>query len=104
MRHVPATWDETLLLGGDINTHAIVARRSGRDWYVSALSSVETSHDLAVNFDFLAEGVSYTAELIRDGEDPESLVYEKMDLSKASAQKIKLLANGGFSFKIVAGK
>lgn len=104
MRHVPATWDETLLLGGDINTHAIVARRSGRDWYVSALSSVETPHNLLVNFDFLAEGVSYTVELIRDGEDPESLIYEKMNLSKASAQKIKLLANGGFSFKIVAGK
>ena len=52
---VPTEWDETRVLDGKISDYVIVARRSGSDWYVGAMTDWEP-RDLEVDFSFLPEG------------------------------------------------
>ena len=35
---VPTVWDETRVLDASIGDYVVVARRSGRDWYVGAMT------------------------------------------------------------------
>jgi len=50
---VPTVWDETRVLDGRIGDYVVVARRSGRDWYLGAMNDW-TARVLTVDLDFLA--------------------------------------------------
>src|SRR5690242_2463870 len=62
---VPTTWDETKALSGKIGEYVIVARRSGSEWYVGAMTDW-TPRDLEIDFSFLPEG-NFTAFTYQDG-------------------------------------
>ena len=49
---VPTVWDETRVLSATVGEHILVARRSGSDWYVGALTNW-TPRDLEVPLSFL---------------------------------------------------
>ncbi len=67
IQRVPATWDETRVLGGAPGQWIGVARRSGRDWYLGAMTDWEPRElDLALSF--LAEG-RYLAHVYADAAD-----------------------------------
>ena len=51
---VPTVWDETRVLSAAVGEHILVARRSGRDWYVGALTNW-TPRDLEVPLSFLGD-------------------------------------------------
>jgi alpha-glucosidase len=42
---VPATWDETSVLDGKIGEHVVVARRSGEEWFVGAMTDAPRGRD-----------------------------------------------------------
>src|ERR1044071_3765739 len=52
---VPTVWDETRVLDGRIGDYVVVARRSGRDWYVGAMTDW-TARELEVDLSFLPAG------------------------------------------------
>jgi alpha-glucosidase len=62
---LPTVWDETLAPIGEIGKYAVLARRSGRDWYVAAIgdSNEETMH---LPLKFLKAGVTYATTLYSD--------------------------------------
>jgi alpha-glucosidase len=63
---VPTVWDETRVLSGEIGEYAVIARRSGRDWFVGGITN-ETERTLTVPFDFLgSDDTSYTARIYTD--------------------------------------
>jgi alpha-glucosidase len=62
---LPTVWDETVWLGGEIGEWAAVARRSGRDWFVGAITN-ESPRTVPIAFDFLPEGATYTARTYGD--------------------------------------
>src|SRR6185437_10189678 len=62
---VPTEWDETRVLDAKIAEYVLVARRSGRDWYIGAMSDW-TGRDLEVDLSFLPEG-NFTMEAYEDG-------------------------------------
>ena len=39
VKMVPASWDETRFLAGDIDDYVVVARRKGKDWYIGAMGN-----------------------------------------------------------------
>jgi alpha-glucosidase len=64
---VPTTWDETRALQGKVGDYLVLARRSGRDWWVVAMTDW-TPRELDVPLDFLpAGGTSYDATVVADG-------------------------------------
>ncbi len=68
LRDLPAVWDETIALDGQIGEFYVVARRSGDDWFVSGVTN-EEARSFSVKFDFLEDG-EYEAVLYADA--PES--------------------------------
>ncbi|MER6712990.1 glycoside hydrolase family 97 catalytic domain-containing protein [Streptomyces sp. NPDC000877] len=62
---VPVTWDESRTLAGSIGEYIAVARRSGSDWYLGAMTN-ESSRTLSLPLSFLGSG-TYTATVYADG-------------------------------------
>ncbi len=91
---VPASWDETRVLSGDIGEHIVIARRSGEDWYIGAMTN-ETSRTLEVPLDFLPAG-AYRATLWLDGKLPADVQKRERDINPAKDDPIRLkLSSGG---------
>ena len=63
---VPTTWDETRALQGKVGDYLVVARRSGRDWWLAAMTDW-TPRELDVPLSFLATGARYDATIVADG-------------------------------------
>ena len=98
MKRLPAAWDESLLLEGNPQKFATVARRKGSDWWVSGISVNERSCRLKL--DFLEEGTSYTAYIYRDGSCRSDLKFEKKQVTKGNTITIKEISEGGFLMQI----
>jgi len=96
LRAVPTTWDETIPLDGKISEYVVLARRSGRDWYVGAMTDW-TPRDLEIDLAFLAEG-SFTMEAYQDGVNADRMAgdYKKTVSSVRTGRKLRVhLAPGG---------
>jgi alpha-glucosidase len=64
---LPTVWDDTKVIQGSIAQYAIIARRSGEDWFVGAMNA-GTTRTLDVPLNFLTSGQSYIAN--RYAHDP----------------------------------
>src|SRR5437660_11610242 len=74
LRAVPSTWDDTIPLDGKISEYVVVARRTGKDWYVGAMSDW-TERDLEIDFSFLLAG-SFTMHTYRHGSNADRMVSD----------------------------
>ncbi|HEX8118494.1 MAG TPA: glycoside hydrolase family 97 protein [Pyrinomonadaceae bacterium] len=99
---VPSVWDETRVLDGKIGDYVVVARRSGRDWYVGAMTDW-TARELDVDFSFLPEG-SFKLDAYQDGANAGRFAGEyKRTTSRAdrgTRLKIKLAEGGGWAARL----
>jgi alpha-glucosidase len=99
---VPTTWEETKALDGKISEYVAVARRSGSDWYVGAMTDW-TARDLEIDLAFLPEG-NFMMEAYQDGVNSERMAsdYKKTttQVNKGKKLKIHLAPGGGFAARI----
>ncbi len=99
---VPTVWDETRVLDGRIGDYVVVARRSGREWYVGAMTDW-TARELEVDFSFLPEG-SFTLDAYQDGVNADRAAsdYKKVTgrADRATRLKIKLAEGGGWAARL----
>lgn len=95
---VPTVWDETKVLDAKVADYVLVARRSGAEWYIGAMTDW-TGRELTVDFSFLDLG-RYTIEMYKDGinVDRFSNDYKKEmgEVSASDTMKIKLAPGGGW--------
>ncbi|HVU16937.1 MAG TPA: glycoside hydrolase family 97 protein [Candidatus Didemnitutus sp.] len=54
LRVVPTVWDETRVLSGEVGEEIVMARRSGKKWFVGALTDSNARH-LPLKLDFLGD-------------------------------------------------
>lgn len=111
---LPTVWDETVWLGGEIGEWAAVARRSGRDWFVGAITN-ESPRTIPLSFDFLPKGVEFTAHAYADtpasaagapithGVSRVAITERKNVHRGASALQAALPAGGGIALWLRAG-
>jgi len=99
---VPTVWDETRVVSAAVGEHILVARRSGREWYVGALTSW-TPRDLEVDLSFLGAG-TFDADLYRDGPNADragvDYVRETRAVTAADRLKVHLAPGGGFAARL----
>ena len=99
---VPTVWDETKVLDAKLGEYVLVARRSGRDWYVGAMTNW-TSRDLDVDLSFLPSG-SFTMDAYQDGVNADRLasdyVKTKTQVTNGKKLKITLAPGGGWAARI----
>jgi alpha-glucosidase len=68
LRHLPSTWDETIVLpGSEIGKTAGFARRRGQEWYIGVLNGGEAA-TLQIDLSFLGSG-KWQAEVFGDDTD-----------------------------------
>ncbi len=102
---VPSVWDETIVLDARIADYVLIARRSGREWFVGAMTD-GSARELELDLSFLPEG-RYSMEMFADGPNADRAA---MDFNRGSRavtagdkMKLKLAPGGGAVAHIVPG-
>lgn len=95
--HLPTVWNETRVPAGEIGKFAVVARRSGEQWYVGAITNSDMRH-LPLKLDFLKPGRIYEATIYRD--DPTiptdtHVAIEHRSVRRGDSIDLTMLPNGG---------
>lgn len=97
--HFPSVWDETRVLAGEVGDYILVARRSGKTWYVGAMTD-SSARELEVDFSFLGKGnhkMTYMEDGINADRHAQDYVLKKAKVSNKSKMKIKLSGGGGWA-------
>jgi hypothetical protein len=92
---VPAAWDETRLVSGDPDTHAVLARRPGDEWWLAGISGSDADLDLSLDLGFLAEP-SYDLHLITSGDAPDVLADSRTPHARDEPLRVRLGPRDGF--------
>ena len=99
---VPTEWDDTKVLDAKIADYVVVARRSGRDWYIGAMTDW-TPRSLDIDLSFLSDG-SFTMDAYQDGINADRWAsdYKKTtsSVNKGAKLKLNLAPGGGWAARI----
>jgi alpha-glucosidase len=98
VKQVPAAWDETRFLGGDIDSHVVVARRKGADWYIGVMGN-EQAREISVPLTFLGEG-RFKARIWADGDSPTALSISERTVGANDTLTLRLAPSGGAVVRI----
>jgi alpha-glucosidase len=95
LRHLPATWDETIVLpGSEIGKTVGFARRRGEDWYIGVLNGAEAA-TLPINLSFLGQG-SWKADMFCDNpDDPATFKRETKTVTTGDTFTVSMSKRGG---------
>lgn len=97
LKIVPTVWDDTRVLDGVVGEHMVTVRRSGKRWFLGALTD-QNAREIPVKLDFLGPG-AWTLKLWKDApdsdENAEHLVTEERIVTAADVLTLHLAKSGG---------
>ena len=97
LRVVPTVWDETRVLDGSVGEHIVMARRSGKRWFVGGMTA-DQPYSYRLSLNFLGAG-KYTAHLYLDPEQfnasYEALTQQTRTVSANDAITLPMRPAGG---------
>jgi alpha-glucosidase len=104
LSRVPSAWDESVALDGKVGQSAVVAKRSGRAWFVGGMTN-ESARTLEVDFSFLPAGADYTARIYRDDSvaseaDAKAMLIEDISVTNDDKLAIGCSSEGGFVMQL----
>jgi alpha-glucosidase len=109
IRDVAVDWDESLVLNGEIGAYVTFARkdRHSDNWFLGAITD-ESARTLSAPLSFLRPGVTYMAEIYRDGPTADfkgaarfDIVTETQLVTSADTLTLKLAPGGGEAIRFV---
>lgn len=99
LKRVPTTWDETKAPDGAPGEFVVMARRSGHDWFLGAMTNWDP-RTLSSPLTFLGPG-RWTAHLWRDapdaGEEATHALEETREVTSQETLSIPLASGGGLA-------
>jgi alpha-glucosidase len=99
---IPVVWDDIKGLDGKVGDYILLARRSGKDWFVGALTDWK-SRDMNLDLSFLPAG-DYTIDIFQDGINADKFASDykhlKSNVKSGDKMKIHLAPGGGWAAKI----
>lgn len=104
LKDMPATWDETRVLDSAIGDYVTTARRSGKTWYLGAITD-ENARTLQVPLSFLPHG-TFVAEIYADAQDttwkgnPLPVEIRRTLVSSSTRLSMSLVGGGGQAVKL----
>jgi hypothetical protein len=99
---MPTVWDDTKVIQSSIAQYAVVARRSGEDWFIGAMNA-GTTRTLNVPLDFLSSGKAYIAHrFIYDPSVPTRthVRIDRTNVLNSTALQVTLGAASGEAIRI----
>ncbi|MBC7723036.1 MAG: glycoside hydrolase family 97 catalytic domain-containing protein, partial [Pedobacter sp.] len=94
MQTVPTIWDEVKFIDGFPGKYYVVARRSGKNWYVAGINADSTERKLDMDLSFLGKKTLGSAYTDNTPEFP--IEVSKLDLINPKKTPITIKPNGGF--------
>jgi alpha-glucosidase len=95
---IPVEWDETIVIQGKISDYILIARRSGNDWWVGAMTDW-TPRSLELELSFLGNG-NFEAEIYKDGLNADvyaaDYATEKRQVTSDDKLSVKMAPGGGW--------
>jgi alpha-glucosidase len=104
--HVPTVWDETKVIHGAIGEYAVLARRSGDEWFIGSMNNGER-RTLPVPLDFLIPGKTYVAHVYSDDPAINTRTHVRIDRYRVDSEtvfKTSMSAQGGQAIRIVPAR
>jgi alpha-glucosidase len=102
LKSVPAAWDETRVLKGEIGEYIVVARRKGDQWFIGGMCN-ESNRKVGFSLDFLKES-KYNAIIYKDGalanEDPKDTEISNKEVQSSDEVMIEMAKGGGFVIQL----
>lgn len=102
LQTVPTTWDETRVLSGEPDKNLVIARRKGKDWYVTGISN-RKAVDFAVSLSFLGTGTfeaTIFQDVVESPLDPNAVKKSVMPVTAATSIRLPAAAGGGFAVRV----
>lgn len=100
---IPVMWDETKVLDASVGNYIVTARQKGAQWHIGAMTNWQ-ARKVNIGFDFLDDGVEYTATICKDGINaekyPADYVIETTKIKKGDSYEINMAPGGGFYMKL----
>jgi alpha-glucosidase len=100
---IPVVWDDIIGIDGKVGEYLSLARRSGKDWFIGAITNW-TARDMELDLSFLPAG-NYTIDIFRDGvnadRQTEDYKHLKSNIKSGDRMKIHIAPGGGWAAKIL---
>lgn len=95
---VPTVFDDTKILDAKVGEYALIAKKKENKWFIGAMTNWE-SRTLKLNFSFLPDNKTYTADLYLDaadsGENAENYVFKTIRVTRNTIIDLPLARGGG---------
>jgi len=102
LSRVPSVWDKTHVLDARVADYIVIARKSGEEWYLGAMTDW-TARELSLDLSFLPDG-EFEAEIFKDGLNAtrygSDYKKEVIKISNQDKPKINLAPGGGWVARI----
>jgi alpha-glucosidase len=102
LSEVPTVWDETRVLDAKLGDRVALARRSGEEWWVGALTDAE-AREIEVDFGFLGEG-RYRLEAWEDGPNAHrqgrDFRRSETEVDAGTSRLLRLAPGGGWAARL----
>jgi hypothetical protein len=95
MKRVPSVWEDVKFLAGEPGKFVVLARRSGKQWYVAGINGERASREVTINL--AALGIKQGGTAITDGEGGNlSFREQRVPLDAKQQANMVLRPRGGF--------
>ena len=100
---IPTVWDQTKALDGKVGEYAVIARRSGDDWYVGGLNNWN-QRQVEIDLSFMPEGQYELVNMV-DGYRANVIARDfrivKQSVDSSKKVKVTMAQGGGFAMKLI---
>ena len=100
LKETPATWDETRVLAGEVGQYIVVARRSGKRWFVGAITG-NNGRSVEIPLGFLSGDGAWSARVLADAPlawtSPERAVEETRSVRPSDVLVAHMAPGGGLA-------
>lgn len=107
IKQVPADWEESIALAGEIGEFFVIARkdRNSPDWYLAAVTN-EDAREIEIPLDFLNAKLKYRAELYQDGKqahwlhEPHDFSVAQQNVRQGQNITLRMAPGGGVAIRL----
>jgi alpha-glucosidase len=100
--NIPVVWDDIIGIDGKVGEYLLLARRSGKEWFVGAITDW-TSRDMNFDLSFLPAG-KYSVDIFQDGINADRYAGDykhlKTKIKSGDNMKFHLAPGGGWAARI----
>ncbi len=96
-KQIPTVWDDSRALAGEVGEYIIMARRSGEEWFVGAMTNQE-ARTVSIPTDFLEAGKKYEVSIYEDDDKLDTRTKVRITVKSIKPGKpmmLNLKASGG---------